>query len=390
MNRHLLSALCVAVFIGSGAVAQQEQAELETEEAETQEVKLRIGVRADARPFSYESDTLLDVLSAATPGPLARKKFTGYMVKICDAVLNEMIVDPRPGLSFSRSNIEIVEIDKELRIARASGSARDVGGRFRFLVREPGEGAPEPIIDILCDPATINNERRNGLMISPPVYLTGISYVSQRWMRNAQGPGDSCPKLSFREEGLVEFLFGVVGNTNAATSGIRALVTAQEMPQDRDALIQFLRGEDPAETCRVTHDMLRQIRQSEERLSATWVGGPVLAFTTHAEAAQAFCDGEIYYYVGDREIILESVRSIPGCNYENGTRTFTTDRYAIFGRIDYDNPEQAKLVARFFEILSQKILSHPSIMDQAFYDTFHPTQPTKTLDFFFRSVRGSP
>jgi hypothetical protein len=383
MIRHVLSALCTALFLAPCAAVTPAVAEEEG-------AKLRIGVRADARPFSYRSDTLLDVLSAATPGPLAGQKYTGYMVKICDSVLNEMIVDPRPGLSLSRTRIEIVDIDERMREARTNGNAQDIGGRFRYLVREPGEGAPEPIIDILCDPATINNERRRGLMISPPVYLTGISYVSQRRMRTAQGPGDSCPQPSFQEEGRIDFLFGVVGNTNAATSGIRALVAAEEMPQDRDALIQFLRGEDPQETCRVSQEILRQIKQSEERLSAAWVGGPVLAFTTHAEAAQAFCDGEIYYYVGDREIIVNSVASIPGCEYGNGTRTFTTDRYAIFGRIDYDNPEQAKLVARFFEILSQKILSHPSIMDQAFYDTFHPTQPTKTLDFFFRSVRGSP
>jgi hypothetical protein len=385
MSLRLLSRLCIAVFTLTVATMSFTPAS----RAVAQEVTLRIGVRADARPFSYKSDTLLDVLSAATPGPLAGRKYTGYMIKICDAVLNEMIVDPRPGLSLSRSRIEIVDIDDRMRDARTAATGQE-GGRFRFLVRDPDDDAPEPIIDILCDPATINNERRRGLIISPPVYLTGVSYVSQRRMRNAQVPGDSCPQLSFHEEGRVDFLFGVVGNTNAATSGIRALVTAQEMPQDRDALIQFLRGEDPQETCRVSHDMLREIRQSEERLSASWVGGPVLAFTTHAEAAQAFCDGEIYYYVGDREIILDSVESIPGCEYENGTRTFTTDRYAIFGRMDYDNTEQAKLVARFFEILSQKILSHPSIMDQAFYETFHPTEPTKTLDFFFRAVRGMP
>ncbi|MEM6339905.1 MAG: hypothetical protein AAF729_02045 [Pseudomonadota bacterium] len=377
---HRLPALAAAVLLGLSVSAQSPPNNGKTEAAESAH-KLRVGVRSEARPFSYKSDTLLDVLTAATPGPLAQRNYTGYMVKICDAVLNEMMIDPR-GPDLTSQEIEVVDLDTRLR-----ETAGVKGSRFRFL--KPGEGQPEAEIDILCDPATITNERRAGLIISPPVYLTGISYVTRRGEQRSrdQRNEEGCPRPLQQQPDRVQFLFGLVGNTTAANAGIRALLDTGEMPQDREALIRFLRGESDCRNDGQIKNIIDRMEDERQVLAS----GPVLLFKTHKDAAEAFCNGEIFYYVGDREIVTANAGTIPGCEFDNGNRTFTMDRYAIFGRVDYEtDPARALLVARFFEVLSQKILSHPSILDQAFYDTFHPTAPTRTLEIFFRSVRGAP
>jgi len=346
---------------------------------------LRIGVRSFARPFAYKSDTLRDVLTAATPGPLAIRNYSGYMVKICDAVLNELLIDPKVPGGLSAGQIRPIDLD--LLMANDSDS---VGGRFRFLIGQEVDGDDiPPEIDILCDPATITNERRKNLMISPPVYLTGVSYItpdrrqSDRDLRNES----HCPREVLDDPNGVSFLIGMVGKTTAVSGGIRALLDAGELPRYRDHLIKYLQDDS---NCRLSEKLSQRLDRLKEDGGLAW-RGPVALFQTHRDAAEAFCKGYIAYYVGDREIIAENARAVPGCQFDNSARTFTADRYAIFGRIDYDgDSRKALLVARFFEILARKILSHPSIIDQVFYDTFHPTEPTDALRLFFRSVRGAP
>ncbi|ABG33180.1 hypothetical protein RD1_3708 [Roseobacter denitrificans OCh 114] len=362
--------------------------------------QLRIGVRSKAMPFSFQAETMVDVLTAATPGPLSTQRYTGYITRICDSVLIEMMLDADGPVGLARDGVQIVDLDKEI----AKLDKQPSEGRFGLLkgyeVEIEAEGDDSatqvvrtetvaPTIDILCDPATITNARRTGLIISPPVYLTGVSYLTQPGISRQIGGIDdgSCPQIPPDNPKAAKFLFGLVGNTSSARSGIRALLATNEMPQYRDALIAFLRGES---NCDLSAQQRQAISILQNNLNGE-ISGSVMMFRSHEQAAEAFCNGQIGNYIGDREIILANVSNIPGCDFTNGNRTFTTDRYAIFGRLDYgDDPERALRVARFFEILSQKIVSHPSIIDQAFYDTFHPTSPTPTLDMFFRSVRGAP
>lgn len=397
--RSLLSSLaivCMAFAVNADEVAPSGS------DVQKDPYQLRIGVRSKAMPFSFRAETMVDVLTAATPGPLATQRYTGYIIRICDAVLTEMMLDANDGpMGLARDGVKIVDIDKEI----AKLDKQPSEGRFGLLKgynkevesAAAGDASTElaetiaiaPTIDILCDPATITNARRTGLIISPPVYLTGVSYLEQPGISRQIGSVDdgSCPQIPPDNPKGAKFLFGLVGNTSSARAGIRALLATNEMPQYRDALITFLRGESD---CQLDIQQGRAIRILQNNLNVE-ISGSVMMFRSHEQAAEAFCGGQIANYIGDREIILANVNSIPGCDFTNGDRTFTTDRYAIFGRLDYaENPEKALRVARFFEILSQKIVSHPSIIDQAFYDTFHPTSPTTTLDMFFRSVRGSP
>ena len=324
---------------------------------DTADILLRIGVRSDARPFSYRSQGNFDVLTAATPGPLANGKYTGFIVKICDAVLTDLLANPRdPGsevaengtegdetVRLERENIKIVDVDRLI--------ARDKDkSRFDYFGTE---------FDILCDPSTITNERRSGLILSPPLFLSGISFIDLHSLPKPRPEG--CPKRP---------LIGLVGNTTAANSGIRAILEANELPRYRKLLIDWL------------DDGENQCAQGQEGYKA------VRILTSHTAAAKAFCNREFHYYLGDQEIIIHSARQIPGCEFDQAARTFTTDRYAIFGKIDYSDADRALWVTRFFEVLSQKVPFSPSILDTAFADTFVGTKKSRALELFFWSVRG--
>ncbi len=325
--------------------------------SDDEEILLRIGVRSDARPFAYRSERNSDVLTAATPGPLARDKYTGFIVKICDAVLTDLLANPRtPPLDdqqegaareetdkLLRKNIQIVDVD-EL-VARNPEKSR-----FDYFGEE---------FDILCDPSTITNERRTGLILSPPLFLSGISFIDLHSL--GKPTRDGCPTRP---------LIGLVGNTTAANGGIRAILEANELPRYRRLLIDWL------------DDGENQCPKSKESYQA------VRILTSHSEAAKAFCNKEFHFYLGDQEIIINSARQIPGCEFDQAARTFTTDRYAIFGKINYANPDSALWVTRFFEVLSQKVPFSPSILDTAFSDTFIGTEKSRALELFFWSIRG--
>jgi len=103
---------------------------------------IRLGVRADAPPFS-----------AARPDG----SFAGYQVDICEAVVAE--------------------------IARASGRALsaefvvvDAGNRFRMLA--------DRAVDLLCEPTTVTLDRRGLVDFSIPTFVTGAGLMA----RLAPGP----------------------------------------------------------------------------------------------------------------------------------------------------------------------------------------------------------
>lgn len=321
------------------------------------QILLRIGVRKHARPFAYQSTRNSDVLTAATPGPLAAQKYTGFIVKICDAVLTDLLANPirqtvpatqskqeyTKTFRLLRDNIEIVEVD-------ALVSRDKEKSRFEYFGSD---------FDILCDPSTITNERRNGLILSAPLFLSGVSFINLRSLPSPKREG--CPRVP---------LIGLVGNTTAANGGIRAILEANELPRYRGLLIDWL------------DDGSNQCPKGKADYEAVEI------YATHAEASKAFCNEEFHYYLGDQEIIINSARQIPGCEFDQAARTFTTDRYAIFGKIDYIDAERSRWVTRFFEVLSQKVPFSPSILDTAFADTFIGTEKSRALTLFFWSVRG--
>jgi hypothetical protein len=352
---------CIASWVG---LAGAQPLDLTPVQKCNNRTKLCIGVRSAARPFSYKSILPGEKASDATRGPLRRAGYTGYMIRICDAALAEMILDARPLAELTFESIGVYDIDTEgpksvphVGAANATGNEAANTEADRFLKLGTR-------FDILCDPATITNERRDDVTVSPPLFLTGISYITRK---GEDPPNKTC---SVPEKPLI----GVVGGTTASNEGIRALLEAHELPRFEEALIDYLR------------------RGKKEPFCGTGSAERIESYDTHFKAAEAFCSGSFHYYVGDLEMITENVKMIAGCEYDNGTRTYTNDRYAVFGKArhldDENDLSRRLLVARFFEILSQKVVFNPSILDKAFSDTFQGVSPSRKLELFYWSVRG--
>ncbi|MDL2401964.1 transporter substrate-binding domain-containing protein [Rhizobium mayense] len=370
MNTALLSSLFACFTLIAGGFAQAEPPQQPPITTCNEKTLLCIGVRSDARPFSYRSSLPGEKASDAARGPLERAGYTGYMVRICDAALAEMILDAKPG-EFTFNDIGTYDID-QARDNEASADTSTSAGKDAATTND----ATSPIndsrflnlgvkFDILCDPATITNERRNGFIVSAPLFLTGISYIT----RKGEDPPDKICSDPDRP------LIGLVGGTTAQKEGINALLIAHELPKFDEALIDYLRGDptkpDPTPLCG---------KNTESRIKS---------YPGYTAAAQAFCHDDFHYFVGDLEIITENVKTIPGCAYDNGTRTYTNDRYAIFGKArPMSDTSRQMQVARFFEFLSQKVVFNPSILDKAFSDTFQGATPSHKLEVFYWSVRG--
>ncbi|WP_170317844.1 transporter substrate-binding domain-containing protein [Paroceanicella profunda] len=284
---------------------------------------LRVGVREDAKPFSYR---LPSGPASDWDGPLHRQGYSGYVVRLCDGTL----VDVQRRHRFT---VEAVPIT-----ARTRFDALKAGG-----------------IDILCDPATITRTRLTDHLASPPVYLSGVTYARR------VGEGGTGLKV------------GVVGNTTSQYDGIEAILRAGEWPQYRE-------------------DLKKQLYDLQHRSTAPCGSGDgcgdtggIVLFDTHRDLAQAFCRGELSYYVGDFEIVKAMLDDIGGCTWEDARETYTDERYAIFVS---DAPERGALKLDFLQALSSKILLSPSLLDEAFEATFPGAKASRKLRIFFWTMRG--
>jgi hypothetical protein len=254
--------------------------------------------------------------------------------------------------------------------------------------------------DILCDPATITNERRGDLIISLPIYLSGISYISRRGSGYDSGDGDAGCDPATRGR-----ILGLVGHTTAEGRGISALLDAGELPEYHGALIDILRNADDCPVGDRYAELEERVhRQGGDDESAAGAGaaGSVRGIATiyphHAAAAEAFCSqGGTKHYLADLEIIREHAHAIPGCEFEKGNGTYTEDRYAIFtlprgggeGE-DARRDERWALIARFMEILTRKAIVSQSLLDKAYKDSFQGQEMSEGLEAFFLCIRGAP
>ena len=101
--------------------------------------KLRVGYRADAKPFSFED---------GSSGP------AGYSVELCRRVAKDI----QAALSIRKLEIEAVL----------------VGNHERFLAVKQGR------IDLLCGASTVTLRRREDVSFSIPVFLGGIAALVRK------------------------------------------------------------------------------------------------------------------------------------------------------------------------------------------------------------------
>jgi hypothetical protein len=318
------------------------------------ERKLIIGVRGDAAPFSYRSRNAEQPLTnlTAKSGPLRAEGFDGYMIYICDEVLKLMLINEAGTPVLKPDEVRLVDIDLQL----ASRAGTD-----RFTLLENDE------IDIMCDPATISRERVRAFAASPPLFLTGIGYLILR--DKARTDSECEPSKA---------LIGVVGTTNAVRSGVSAILEAGELPELRSSINLAMRYLENPESV------------SKPCADEKGYEGVIWQAPNHRSVAEAFCKGEISYYVGDLEIIRESIKRFPGCDATSGIQRFTSDRYAIFADMDYKDSWKWPLMARFFEVLNREIIASDSLLDRAYAATFGDAPRSERLDLFYWSIRGAP
>lgn len=333
-------ALCLPTLLGAQTVSTDTD-----DTAKSPPVKLIVGVRNHVRPFAHFNSVLADANRSTKSGPLRAAGYEGYMIYICDEVFKEMSIAQKGSPSFDlKTQVEVREITPD---------------QDRFNDRLGVD------VDILCDPATITRNRVKRFAVSPPLFATGISFLSL-----ADGVAPRQEKIGADEE---EAVIGAVGKTTATDYGIDAILDSGEWGRYQDDVTSALRAEesDP--------EKFNDLRR-----------GIIRSFDTHKDLAKAFCNRLVTYYVGDLEIISEYANRYPGCNWQRAPHSYTSDRYGIFAHMDYspEGREKALLIGRFFEVLNREIATTDSLLDRAYLATFGSREKSQALELFYWSVRG--
>lgn len=346
---------------------------------------IRVGVRTDAKPFSYigHTDGLEDVLS----------EYRGYMIRICRKVLREMTsVGPFKGV----------------RVQAVPVLAKD---RFDKLAN--GE------VDLLCGPDSITSSRLRYFNVSHALFLSGMTYgyidpESERFPRS-----EYCGAV-----------VGVLQGTTASTSGLRELA-------DRNLLLRFdepvekflatsptrLRGYDEAEARirqrpeyadpdrDIWHLLEPAMRVVQANLAKEMVtsecpngtkGLPVRMYQTHDAGIRAFCAGKVLYYLGDYDIIKRKVDAISDCPVVLERFTTTREVYGAFLRKGSDDSSQIAgssgqciqcsvrdllLYSLFNSTLLRMMQNDINILEYAYLREFGDLEKSDDLQQFFLSLK---
>ena len=311
--------------------------------AEDQITEIKIGVRNDAYPMSYKLEDNDPALVHAISGPLRKKGYAGYIVYLCDRVLIEM--ERSFGTSFKVTEVPVI--------------ARD-----RFKKLEENE------FDILCDPSTATKERLDGLISSPPVFITGTSYAIR-------------PSKSIEDDDCGSII-GIVNTSeddNSTASPdriINRLLSMGELSTYKEILVSFI--DKPEDENSLKCDGAAAVNKKREP--------PIVYMDTHTQVVDAFCSDQIKIYIGDIEIVSQKLRRRTDCIFTGANTTFGDDRYVILGKVDSANDNKAFFISQFFGTLSKMIFFKPSILDEAFERSFLGAKKSKKLESLYWGLRG--
>ncbi|MBR9837867.1 MAG: amino acid ABC transporter substrate-binding protein [Rhodobacteraceae bacterium] len=356
--RSLAVALCAAVLLclpGAHALAQAD---------------LIVGVRSDAPPFAYLGPRRTEGrMTVDAPSGQGDMVFTGYMVNVCTGALEEL----RKRETFT---VEYLAVD-----------APD-----RFEELRAGR------IDILCDPATITRERLAGenVYVSPPVYLSGVgrAQVSERqWVAHwpCIGPvvgvvnGTTAPravKLMADEFGFGETFSDVVQRHPDVDRVVLSESEANDLTRCAAVAEKF--GRDP--------ETLAPYTNPDPALTDPSAAVAVRSYPNHRALARALCSGEIYYSVGDLEIVSRAIAAIRETEFRDCTarvdpQVFSEERYGIFVHVSDEMDRSDRLALAFLRQLSIEIhKGYDSILVRSFADNFDRARISQSLDIFLWSV----
>ncbi|PZR00852.1 MAG: hypothetical protein DI533_10115 [Cereibacter sphaeroides] len=317
--------------------------------AQVEPIELVIGVRADAAPFSFARNAGPRFNPPGT-GPLFDKGYDGYVVQVCDVVLEALMAE--------RSGITV-------RVVRVTAKTR-----FAAL----GEAEPKAEqIDILCDPATITKDRVKNHYTSVPVYLSGITFAYQ----DPFPGGELCASL-----------IGAVAETTTETRGMSLILDSGKWPRYRAQIAEALAAP------RQINDTPPAIPSDVDSSDGVCRRPVILWANDHDALARNFCDKHVLYYVGDVEIIRSKLKFLNengACPFVIDNTTYTDERYALFARIPSD-AGKASVVLRFFSILAEKVYTDKeqasSILIESYGRVFKDYRPSRRLQAFYWSLTG--
>ncbi len=327
------------------ALSQQESL------AESSAEKLVVGVRADANPFSYK--VLLEP-AAVERGPLGRAGYAGYVVGICDEILEALI-------RSEDMEVEVREVDANSRFERLGPRALE-----------------SESIDILCDPATLTAHRLSRFMGSAPIYLSGITFATR---------GETVP-----QQPPCASVIGVVGDTTSAAAEIRQILSTGNLAVYTETLSSFIADPDKWLADREpTTSESEKCNKMPGVDSASGEQKPAIFYArTHTELADAFCKGDVLHYVGDIEIVNRQLRTRKNCDYTDAALTYTDERYSIYARTPQrDQPRKAYSILKFYEELARQIHSPSSILLHHFEETFPNYTASRKLQALYWSLIGT-
>ncbi|MBX2880618.1 MAG: transporter substrate-binding domain-containing protein [Granulosicoccus sp.] len=368
--------LCIGLILIS--TLTNEVAIANQSNTETTNETIVVGVRNDARPFSYRTLTKND--EEVLPG------YGGYMIEICRRVLDSITSDTNGH--FSGHQI----------VSRAV----DASDRFKDL--DDGK------IDILCGPNSITLDRLKTHNASLPLFLSGISFASV-----------SEDLLPTKINDCVAVL-GFLANTTAQNDGLRRLAELNLLQLYDPVLDDYLALSPPGADdnasqtiSRLAENISSWMQESNQKEGASGssahpnqdkinvstcvrgygtLPGPIVTYDTHESGIGDLCEGKLLFYVADIDILRYRLENTPHCKnkYLLHHETLTRDAYAVFFRRprkieSNEHGESALLFSEFNNELQRKMQRIEGILEYEFNREFQNVQPTNELQQFFSAFQ---
>lgn len=392
MSRNLIhcysmhSGLLIFIFMLNCIVAESSTAAQGSEHSYQPEFPLSalssrntiyVGVRGGSIPFSYKKPTKSneDILIG----------YGGYIVEVCRSILRQVTTSG----PLSNYHVKAVPVTAE--------------NRFNKLVS--GE------VDMLCGPDSITTARLHKYNVSHPIFLSGIAV--------AKVPIDKLPKSSHCGP-----VVGVVKGTTSQFAGLQAAIDAGAFDVRFGASVRayLLSASGESSEPEVDHlgklwkkfatEFVKQGSKSKfihagvngympstdiktpDDCAVGYSAGPVILYESHDKGIGDLCAGNIFFYLGDVDIIKRKVPE--SCDVSISRQTFTKEAYGIYFRkfktvISQTTPVadiyDAVLYSEFNNVLLTQMQDSENVLQNQYVSEFGDSRMAVDLESFFRSFQ---
>lgn len=343
---------------------------------ESLEKTIYVGVREEAIPFSYKKPSKAeeDILVG----------FGGYIVEVCRSILRQVITSG----PFNGYHVKGVPVT--------------ANNRFEKLVS--GE------VDMLCGPDSITTARLHKFNVSHPIFLSGVAVAKLPIDRLPQG----------RHCGPV---IGVVKGTTSQFAGLQAAVNTGVFERFNAPVREYLsiasRKDSEPDVSRlntVWQDFVGQFVEPKGHAQYTVSGenahnppweistdndcsigysaGPVIVYNNHDDGIRDLCDGNIFFYLGDVDIIKRKVPE--NCEISISRQTFTKEAYGIYFRkfktvfspwMPMADIHDAVLYSEFNNVLLTQMQDSENVLHNQYISEFGDSKMAIDLETFFESFQ---